>query len=249
MGGGGSTETVYVPQYIYQNNPETDKKLAEVTQKLQEVEKEAQERGDPKHYQKNADKLFDTFVGNLDKLELTEFIVKKTGETHVGLIGGISCGKSTMLNSLFNLKLPVALGHCTTECTPVHKVVNGQSAHIYWDVPGKDGDFKFFKPENLNFLKGLDICAILFDDDTAPNSNVIRVADKVCDGKIILVRTKLDQYNKTNVRTPAEEKARDQANVRALLGKDVPIYYTSSHNVVSGGDLFDWEAFKKEILP
>lgn len=249
MGGGGSTETVYVPQYIYQSNPETEKKLAEVQEKLQAVEKEAQERGDPKLYQQNADKLFDTFIQSIDKLELNQCIQKKTGETHVGLIGDISCGKSTMLNALFGLKLPVALGHCTTVCEPVHAVKEGNSTHVYWDVPGKDGDFKFFKPENLNFPKDLDISVILYDHDISPNSNVIRVVDKICKGKVILVRTKLDQYNKTNVRTPAEEKERDRANVRSLLGKDLPIYFISSHNVINGGDLFDLDAFKKEILP
>jgi GTPase Era involved in 16S rRNA processing len=50
-------------------------------------------------------------------MKFGQAIKNKNGKYHVCFIGPTSCGKSTLLNNLFNLKLPIGLGSTTKEAT------------------------------------------------------------------------------------------------------------------------------------
>ena len=242
MGGGDSRE-VHHYHTVYQVPAETQKALDEQTKKLAEIEKEAKDRHDPKFFQQNSKTLMDNFVAQLPKLELTS-IIDKRGETHIGFIGQISAGKTSLINALFNKKLPVALGHCTDKCEVVHR----ENHNVIWDVCGQNDDFKFYNPESLSFVKDLDICVILFDNDIAMISNFLKVVHKINPTKMILVRTKVDQYTYGHARTVAEEKALDKQKVKDLLNVPIEVYYVSSHNIANGtGEKYDWDEFKKSL--
>ena len=239
MGGGDSREV----HYVYQVPPATQQLLDNQTKIIENFEKEAQEKGDPKLFQENSKKLMDTFVIQLSKLDLKSIITKKTGETHIGFVGPISAGKTSVINALFKLNLPVALGHCTEKCEVVHT----ESLNVIWDVCGTNDDFKFYKPESLSFIKDLDKVVILFDNDIAMISNFLKVISKL-NKNIVLVRTKLDQFQAGHVRTLTEEKELDKKKVKDLIGVALEVYYVSAHNV-SGGkfQIFDWDSFRAEL--
>lgn len=239
MGGGGSTE-YHHHHTEYLTPPEVQKELDDTKQRLQKIEEEAMKQGDPKLYKENCEQLFTTFLEKLPSLPFQSLIEKNTGEIHVGFLGPISSGKTTLINTLFGLNLPVSLGHCTQSCDMVYK----KDLDCYWDVPGQNDDYKFYKPENLGFIKSLDKCLILYDNDITMISNVIKVAYALIPDNIILVRTKVDQHTSTNMRSISEEKTRDIEEVRKLLGVELPVYCISSHNVSVGKERYDWEVLK-----
>lgn len=184
MGNGESHHHYYTTTYVYETPPAVKAELDECKASLAKLEAEAGEQGDPHLYAENSQKLLDNLVEKLPTLQLhlKEAISKKTGEEHVGILGPISAGKTTLLNTLFNLRLPVALGHMTKNCEAVHQVDH----RVFWDVPGSNDDFRFYKAENLAFVNSLDQCVILFDTDIAAIANIIKVAYKLNPTKIVL---------------------------------------------------------------
>lgn len=246
MGNGGSREVHHhhhTTTTVYEIPPETKKILEEQTDKLEEYKQEAINLGDPTLYKKNSENLINTFVEKLPTLKLTDVINKKTGETHIGFIGQISSGKTSMINALFGKQLPVALGNCTTTCEVVHT----QGLNVIWDVPGQNSDFEFYNPINLSFLKDLDKIAILLDNDVSMITNILRVVYKI-NSNIVIIRTKVDQHNIFNARTLEEEKLLDKKNVKDVLGIDIDTFCVSSHNIIANkGDVFDWIVVKQQL--
>lgn len=240
--GSSSSKEVHHYHTEYRVPPETQKVLDAQKEQLEKFEKEAMERSDPKFFEQNAKKLMNILIENLPTLKLTDIIKKETGELHIGFIGQISAGKTSMINALFDLSLPVALGHCTEECQVVHK----HNHNVIWDVCGQNDDFKFYKPENLSFIKNLDKCVILFDNDILMISNFLRVVHKINPDNMVIVRTKVDQHTKSSMRTIIEECALDSRKVEELLGTPIRTYCVSSHNIInSTGDYYDWDEIKR----
>lgn len=227
-------------------SPETQEQLDNLKAALANFKKEAIEKGDPEHFNEHATKLFDTFVDTLPSLKLTENIQKSTGDSHIGIIGPISSGKTTFINTLFGINLPTALGHCTNSCDIVHTIKENDGTTFWWDVPGKNSDYRFYKPENLCFLKSLDTIIILFDNDISMIQDIIRVVTAVSTGKLIVIRTKIDQHMDGS-RTIEQERVLDTDKLRKYT--NAQLYYISSHNVKLGGDreLYDWKELKKDL--
>ena len=224
-------------QIIYQVAPETEKLLNEQRIQLKKYEEEAIKQSNPRLYEENSRKLIDTFIKKLPALELTNIIVKKPREHHIGFIGAVSAGKTSMINALFQKNLPVALGHCTNKCEIVHI----QNNNVIWDISGHNDDFKFYNPMNLSFVKDLDKCVILFDNDIAMISNILKVVHKINPYNMVIVRAKVDQHNNYNIRSIEEERKLDQQKVKNLLGVPIKVYYFSSHNIINNRyQYFDW---------
>ena len=244
MGGGESIEHHHY-HTVYQVPAEVTQQLKEQSDELANIKEEAIKQHDPNLFKENSVKMFNKLLENLPKLNLTDGIIKKTGETHVAFIGPISSGKTSTINTLFNKNLPVALGHCTDKCEAVHE----HNELIIWDAPGNNDDFIFYDPVSLSFVKSLDKFIILFDNDIAMISNILRVVYAI-NNNIIVIRTKLDQYSSTNVRTVEQEKALDIQKIKNLLGEDcgAKLFYTSCHNVTNKASLiYDWIAFTTEL--
>lgn len=240
MGGGGS-HIEYVPTYVYVPDPATQTQLVQVKEQLQTLKDEATLRSDPVYFTSNSTKLMDGFLDKLPGMKLTQSIVVGTGEVHVGVVGNISVGKTTLLNALLGLKLPVSIDHCTEGCQVVHK----QDLHIYWDVAGKNDDFQFYNPENLSFIKSLSVVVVLYSDDITLSSNLIRVVSQI-NPHVILIRTKIDQYRSTDMRTIDEIRARDLSIAKTWI-KDPEIYFVSAHNIMDGKERYDWDAVEKRL--
>jgi DNA-binding ferritin-like protein (Dps family) len=244
MGGGSSRCDQQVHHYhtVYQTPPEVQSKLDTQTEALKHFEQEAKELGDPNLYKDNASKLLNNFIKEIPSLKLNDIIIKETGDNHIGFLGPISSGKTSMINAMFNKNLAIALGHCTDKC----EVVVHLGKNKIWDVPGQNDDFKFYKPENLSFVKNLDKYLILFDNDIAMVSNILQVSYKI-NRNIIIVRTKVDQHSAQNARSIQEEKLLDRRKVKELLGEDIETYCVSSHNVSSHRDKYDWDIVVKKL--
>jgi kynurenine formamidase len=117
--------------------------------------------------------------------------------------------------------------------------------NIIWDVCGTNDDFKFYKPENLSFVKNLDKCIILFDNDISMISNMLKVINAINPNNMVIVRTKVDQYNNFNSRSIEEEKKIDKRRVKDLLNRDLETYCVSSHNVLNGKtEIYDWKSIR-----
>jgi small GTP-binding protein len=244
MGHGGS-HTEHHTNTVYAIPPETQKTLDDQKKQLEEHEQKAKELGDPEFYEKNASEQFDTFIEKLPELKLTDYINKKPNEFHVGIIGAISAGKTTLINTMFNKTLPTALSHCTKTC----EVVHSENNIFIWDVGGKNSDYKFYNPESLSFIKSLDMCIILFDNDIAMISDILKVVHVLNPKSMVLVRTKVDQYNALNIRTIKEEKELDIQKVEELLHATAEIFCISSLNVVNKSlEMYEWNLLKNRIF-
>ena len=60
---------------------------------------------------------------------------------HVCFIGPTSVGKSTLYNQVFDLSLETGLGSCTKEAM----VIKTTKTTVYWDAPGINDDFGFYR--------------------------------------------------------------------------------------------------------
>lgn len=241
MGGGDSKEVHhYHTTTVYKPDPETTQKLKETEDELKKMEEDAIKLKSPEYFVENSTKLFSNFIDELPKLALTESINKKAGDFHIAIGGPVTAGKTTFVNVLFNLTLPTALGHCTSECQVVHKVGD----IFVWDLVGSDNSFKFFDPETLSFIKSLDKCVIMFDNDISMVSWMLKTVYTINPDSLVIVRTKIDQYTANDIRTIEEEKKLDKQKVKNLLGKDIETFCISSHNVRDGKERHDWNKLK-----
>jgi GTPase SAR1 family protein len=246
MGGGGSHHVEYVQvPYV---PPQVQQQLDDQANKLKQFEEEAKKKSDPKHYKENASQLLKNFVAGLDKLELTESIKKNPGEIHIGVIGPISSGKTTLINTMFNTKLPTTLGHNTEGC----KVVYAKDNMVVWDLMGVNDDYKFYDAESLSFIKSLDVCLVLFDNDIKMVSSILLTIHKLNPAGLVIIRTKVDQWNPNNARTVYEERTIDSYNASELLNDKIDTYCISSLNVdktMNGGveKIYDWDIIKQKL--
>ena len=64
-------------------------------------------------YQAAKEIVFKSFVDNVYKLNFTDKIPKQNGDRNFIVIGNISAGKTSLINYVFGLKLPVGLGDTT----------------------------------------------------------------------------------------------------------------------------------------
>jgi len=244
MGNGDSTEHHYHTEVIYKIPEETLKLLDEQAKQLKAFEEEAKKRNDPKLYTKNATKLLDKFIERLPSLKLTDAIKKKTGENHIGVIGPISSGKTSFINALFGIKLKVALGNCTEGCNIVHS----ENENVIWDVCGTNDDYMFYDPKSLSFVASLDTIAILFDNDIAMISNMLKVINAINPNAMVVIRTKVDQHNSLNIRSVTEEVELDKSKLNCLLGRDIKVYCISSLNILNKtGYPYDWKEVRSVL--
>lgn len=251
MGSGGSkhTETIHHYHTEYVPDPETVAALAKAQEEVAQLEDEAREMSDPNHFTNNVGKLFDNFIEKVGTLSLTDIIEKKPGEIHVGFVGPVTAGKTTLCNTLYGTSRPVALGHCTTDCEVIFTDNNGL---VVWDMFGADNDFKYFDPATLSFVKNLDYCVILFDSDVAMVSWIIRTIHTINPSAMVIVRTKVDQCGADSERTVDEEKAMDGVKVQEMLslGEPYQTYAISAHNVMyHRGEEFDWNVLREKLYP
>lgn len=248
MGSKGSKHHhVHVHHTVQAPDPEIERKAREAEAKAIALKAKAEAERVAREAKSMAEKLASSVSSTIERIktmDLKSSIVKASGERHVGIIGPISSGKTTMQNIMFGLSNKVAMGHCTSECTRVYD----KDGLIIWDTHGDDTSFRFFDPKELAFIKGLDLCVITFNSDIKAIANLLRVV-YAANKNIIVVRTKVDECDGTSAKTVDEEKFLDGENVKEVLKLDdhFTTYCISSHNVKNGKTLFDWDKVKSLI--
>jgi GTPase Era involved in 16S rRNA processing len=144
------------------------------------------------------------------------------------VIGNISVGKSTLLNALFGLALPVGMGHTTTGAAPVVK--DAANKLVVWDTAGNNQDFNYLDPEQLNLFHSADIVFVLYDNSLRACDKIVRTVAQIKGNRCALLRTKCDTWEAGHTNTVDQEIARDRAELAQWgIGTDVKIYKTSKN--------------------
>lgn len=76
------------------------------------MKKEQEKASTPEYYHAIRVKFENKLAESTKTLKFHQFISDKSGKDYC-FIGPIFCGKSTLCNSLFGLKLKIGLGSCT----------------------------------------------------------------------------------------------------------------------------------------
>jgi small GTP-binding protein len=108
---------------------------------------------------------------------------------NVVLVGDVSVGKSSLLNAMFDLKLPVGANHTTTKVKNVHQDGNT----VFWDTPGQNTkDQLLHNVDSIQILKAMDVIVIMYISDL---NTIMDLCDLIHTLKrpTVLVRMKADQ--------------------------------------------------------
>ena len=108
---------------------------------------------------------------------------------NIGIVDDVSVGKSSLLNAMFGLKLPVGATHTTTKVQNVHQDGNT----VLWDTPGQNTkDHLLHKVESIQILKAMDMIVVLYTSDL---NTILDLCDLIHTLKrqTVLVRMKADQ--------------------------------------------------------
>jgi hypothetical protein len=65
--------------------------------------------------------------------------------------------------------LSIGLGSCTKEANQIYKAGDV----TYWDAPGINKDFGFYKPHHLGFFNDLDKIFVLFTNEESSTLSLI----------------------------------------------------------------------------
>jgi len=241
-GGGGSHHVHHVHHVVNAPDPAVEKAKIEAEKKAARLAAEAEEKKSIKAFGEQVSLQFDAVIEHASKMSVTNAIEKKEGERHISFIGPVSSGKTTLQNVMFDLDNPVALGDCTEGC----KIVCKGDNLVVWDMCGDNMSFQYYKSENLNFIKSLDKCVVLFDSDVASVSWILKMVYVVNPSALLIARTKVDQHDDSNIKSIDEEKIEDGEKVQRLLGLDEPFptYCISAHNVSKGKELYDYDKLR-----
>ena len=138
-------------------------------------------------------------------MDLTAYIPRVgKGERHYAVVGPISAGKTTLLNSIFNTQEDVGMGETTSVAKPIYK--NEVTKLVVWDVPGINRDFSIYDPKNLGFFASCDKIFIIYKDSPKRCDNVIKVLNQIKPGALHLIRTQCDSWDASHQKTLAQEK-------------------------------------------
>ena len=115
-------------------------------------------------------------------------------------------------------------------------------------MAGEDNSFKFYDIETLSFIKDLDKCVVLFDNDVSMVSWILRTIHVINPDSLVIIRTKVDQCGVDSKRTVEQERDLDTEKVEKLLGTAYKTYTISSHNIMrKKSDTYDWETVREML--
>lgn len=177
--------------------------------------------------------FFQRYLDALGEMTFTTPIPPELQTAHnVLVIGDVSCGKSSLLNKLFNLRLKVGTGGTTEK---VEAVFNDGTS-IVRDSPGGNQDFAYYDPTTLNFIHGVSIVVVFYESSLGTVSDILRVCHKLKGRAVVCVRTKCDLYDPSpDCRSLDEEMERDRATAKSLAVDGLQFYKTACY----GANTFD----------
>ena len=171
------------------------------------------------------------FIDTLQTINFTDSLKRKKGQKYCCVIGNTSVGKSSMLNSMFKLKLKTGLGTTTMQA---NLVVDDGPLKVY-DAPGTNEEFDFYSPESLRMFASLDLVIICYDSSILNVKSVISTLSVINKSRIILVRTKCN-LAKSHEKTPEQERDNDYEQLKKVHKNKVKEIY------LMGGDDSEYDA-------
>ena len=88
------------------------------------------------------------------------------------------------------------------------------------------------------------------NNDIKMISNILMTVHKLNPKGMVIIRSKVDQWNPSNARTIEEEKKIDAYTATELLQDKIETYCISSRNIENKtGPTFDWDIVKSKLVP
>jgi len=235
QGGGTTHHTIIKPDpKIEAEKEDLEKKVSELEERKKASVAEQIEAGK------------EAIIKGMASMEITFPIpIEDRDKRNVGYFGNVSTGKTESQNVQFGLNNPVALSDMTEKCT---KVYSKDGLNI-WDMPGNNEYFRYLEADKLGFIKHLTKCVVMYNSTIKSVEDILKIVYALNPDSLMVVRSKVDEIKGDSSRTLEEEKERDVAALKELLGVEgMRIYAISSMNVKEGkSEVFDWEDFKKAI--
>ena len=135
-------------------------------------------------------KVHKLFVENVTKKKFNSKLTdRQKTKKNICFIAPTSVGKTSLGNQLFGLNNPTGLGSTTKEAT----VIKEFDDKAFWDAPGINEDFGFYREQDLGFFQSMDTVVILFDRDVDDVNLIISLISKIVPN-VIYARTKCDLW-------------------------------------------------------
>ena len=219
---------------VYQKDPallaqleQQRAQLCLLQQQLEAIKKEAERRQDPLYYRQNQEELLERFLETLKNqgLHFQSVLDPQIAHLHnVLVIGDVSCGKSSLLNCLFDLQLKAGRGHTTTDISPVYHA----DSCVVWDSPGGNNEaFAFYDPDTLNFIHSVSLVVVLYETSLITVKNIVRVCAAIKGKSLVVARTKCDLFHPGEASID-DEMQKDIDVLRRLHIGDVQVFTTSA---------------------
>ncbi len=122
----------------------------------------------------------------------------------IAIIGKTGVGKSSTINSLFNVKLGVShFESCTQKATPI-KITNGKGEIVIYDMPGLGEDEEKDEEHKLEYKRVLPLCDVVLwimnvaDREMSSQQKYIRDVMTYLEGRLVICANKADMVHPEN---------------------------------------------------
>ena len=217
----------------YRDNPETQRQLQQQNAMIEDLKRgldqavaEAKKRSDPAHFRTQQKAVFQEFLSRLGSMSFVDCLPEQLrGARNVMVIGDVGTGKSSLLNQLFGLRLPVGIGHTTTHAQAVFT----EERSVIWDTAGCNQDFAYYDPDTLNLIHSMALVVVLYNTSLVTAEPALRTACKIKGvAGVVCVRTMCDRRTAADVLTVNEETQRDRNLLADCNLSGVRVFQTSA---------------------
>ena len=188
---GGETSRTEVHHH-YHENPETVKKLEEMTRQYQAVVEQLEQLKNPKLIEQNERNLFLSFMNSLDTWDMYNKLPKQGGVRYVAIIGENSAGKSAMFNQILGTNEEEGVDDTTQSIKKV--MVDEHRGLIYWDSPGLNEHVGITNADTLKAFYEVDIMFIATAVTFKNCKRCIEVMNHINPPQLYLVRNQCDKF-------------------------------------------------------
>jgi len=199
---------------------------------------------DPEQYAEMQKKCFNQFLEKLDPSLFQQKLNDLDSKIHIGMFGVISCGKSQLINALFNErdKCEVGAGETTQSITRVGDI---NASITLWDLPGNSVKFDFLVFEQLAFLKSLSkVCICVNSSLNDPfYDSILKICYRL-QQRVLIAITKIDIVEE-NERDGLKNQIMSELN--NVYG-EAPVFCVSAKKFLAGEHNYaEWNELINEL--
>jgi GTPase Era involved in 16S rRNA processing len=136
--------------------------------------------------------IFLNFLKQLKSFSIMNPLPKGNGYRYCAIIGENSAGKSSLLNTAFNLHLEVGVDDTTEKIEKVY--TDPALKMVYFDSPGLNQTINITHAECLKAFYSIDFMFIATSTTFKNSIKSIQVMDKINPPKLFLVRSQCDKF-------------------------------------------------------